>query len=68
MMHLICVFDACDDGSGCGVVVKLLTCGIRGPRFDPWSRHYDSEIEYLLLSTHDMTERLLKRGKILGTA
>ena len=28
-------------GSSCGVVVKLLACGARGPGFDSWSRPYD---------------------------
>ena len=27
--------------SSCGVVVKLLACGVRGPGFDSWSRHYN---------------------------
>ena len=51
-------------GSDCGVVVKLLTCGARGPEFESRSRRYDSGDWFnLLLPSRDTAERLLKRRK-----
>ena len=47
----------------CGVVVKLLACGTRGPGFDSRSRRYDVRDWYLLLPSRNMAERSLKRRK-----
>ena len=43
------------------MMVKSLTCGARGPGFEPGADTSISEIGYLLLPSCDMTERLLKQ-------
>ena len=48
-------------------MVNLLACRVRGLGSSPGLTTAISEIEYLLLPNRDMTEILLKQGKILKT-